>query len=99
MKIAGVHVGKRYHPSAPRGHCVGHDTLSGLASCTLHRHHHGHHVTYTATATDKAGNTATARVTVAVRHQAITGARPCQPNRPKTLCPPIIRTKMVLNGF
>jgi hypothetical protein len=43
--------------------CKGSDALSGLASCTIHRTKHTHHgvatVHWTATATDKAGNTTT----------------------------------------
>jgi hypothetical protein len=46
----------------PKARCAGHDGLSGVLSCTLKLHVSGHRVTVTATATDRAGNTGSARV-------------------------------------
>lgn len=57
VSIAGVGTNVIYPHSGPAGHCVATDALSGVASCTLTRSVHGSFETYTAKATDKAGNT------------------------------------------
>jgi Bacterial Ig-like domain (group 3)/Right handed beta helix region len=62
VTVKGVISGHTY-TKAPHLTCSGHDTLSGIGSCTLAQHvvkiAHLKVVTYTATATDRAGNTAT----------------------------------------
>ncbi len=62
VSISGVQNGQTYTGTAPTPVCVGSDALSGLASCTLSSSQSGNQVTVTATATDEAGNTATATV-------------------------------------
>jgi DNA-binding beta-propeller fold protein YncE len=57
VKVLGVVNGKTYS-SPPTLRCKAHDTFSGVASCTIKRHHHGHVVRYVATAKDRAGNVA-----------------------------------------
>jgi DNA-binding beta-propeller fold protein YncE len=60
VKVTGVKSGKTYSKT-PKLKCVAHDSLSGLAKpCKITRTHHGHVTKYVATATDKAGNVATA---------------------------------------
>jgi DNA-binding beta-propeller fold protein YncE len=57
VKVLGVVNGKTYtSPTTLR--CHAHDALSGVASCSIKRHHHGHVVHYVATAKDRAGNVA-----------------------------------------
>jgi Bacterial Ig-like domain (group 3)/Immunoglobulin domain/Putative Ig domain len=63
VSVFGPKNGATYFGAAPAAHCVGHDALSGLASCTLSQSRSGDKVTVTATATDRAGNVATASVT------------------------------------
>jgi hypothetical protein len=59
--VEGV-VSGRHYTSVPHVSCVGADTLSGIASCTVAVGRASHGVVhYTATATDKAGNIKTAR--------------------------------------
>lgn len=58
VTVAGVRSGHHYNAPAPKPHCVGHDALSRIARCVLHQSSHGSIVNYTATATDKAGNSA-----------------------------------------
>jgi hypothetical protein len=59
--VEGVVSGQHY-ASAPTVSCVGADSLSGIASCTVAVGHASHGVVhYTATATDKAGNVKTGR--------------------------------------
>lgn len=59
--VEGVASGHHY-TSAPTVSCVGEDTLSGIASCTVAVGRASHGVVhYTATATDKAGNIKTVR--------------------------------------
>jgi hypothetical protein len=60
VKVTGVKSGKTYSKT-PKLKCVAHDALSGLAGpCKITRTHKGHVTKYVATATDKAGNVATA---------------------------------------
>ncbi|MGN6608174.1 MAG: Ig-like domain-containing protein, partial [Jatrophihabitans sp.] len=73
VSIAGVRNGATY-PSAPRARCSASDTLSGVARCTLTSSVRNGRTTYRATAVDKAGNTATATVTVTVQGYALAGA-------------------------
>lgn len=58
VAVAGVTNGGRYYGAAPAVRCVGKDALSGIATCVVSRKTSGTRVTYTATATDKAGNVA-----------------------------------------
>jgi hypothetical protein len=64
VTVAGVVNGHTYR-KAPKPKCVGSDALSGIATCTLTRHTTKkgkvQTVTYTATAADRAGNSATAK--------------------------------------
>jgi hypothetical protein len=70
LKITGVRNGARYAASAPTVRCASSDALSGIASCRLtsrtRTNHGAERITWTATATDKAGNTRTATLTVTV---------------------------------
>ncbi len=61
VRVTGVRNGAGYGGKAPTAHCVGGDALSGLASCTLTRHTSGTLTSYSARATDQAGNTRTVR--------------------------------------
>jgi hypothetical protein len=61
--VDGVKNGQTYS-HAPKITC--NDGLSGIASCTIHRHAHGQRVGFTVTATDKAGNTTVAKGTYTV---------------------------------
>jgi hypothetical protein len=61
VTVSGIKNNAQYGGKAPAAHCVAHDSLSGVASCTITRHTRGSLTSYTATATDKAGNTAMAR--------------------------------------
>ncbi|MCW2755868.1 MAG: hypothetical protein JWQ32_3279 [Marmoricola sp.] len=63
VAITGVATRLPYLATAPAGSCVAHDGLSGVASCSISRHRSGRMEVYVATATDKAGNVSTARVT------------------------------------
>jgi len=66
LRIRGVRKGAKYR-RAPKGRCVARDRLSKVASCRLKRKRRGKRVTYTATATDKAGNSRTVRVRVRLK--------------------------------
>ena len=61
VHVKGVRDGAVYFGPAPKATCVATDALSGVASCTLRLHTHGTRTTYRATATDRAGNTATVK--------------------------------------
>lgn len=71
VKVGGVTQGRVYTGTAPRATCVGTDKLSGIATCRLVSRSTklkvGKRVTVTATATDKAGNTAVKTVTYTVK--------------------------------
>ena len=60
VRISGVGRRGGYVATAPRARCAGSDSLSGLATCRItHRARSvrdGRQITYTATATDQAGN-------------------------------------------
>jgi hypothetical protein len=58
VSIRGPKAGKTYRGHAPKATCIGHDKLSGIASCRITRHAKGKHVTLTAVAKDQAGNIA-----------------------------------------
>jgi Bacterial Ig-like domain (group 3)/Glycine rich protein len=60
VTVAGIKNGAGYGGKAPAAHCVSRDALSGVASCTITQHTKGTLTSYTASATDKAGNTTTA---------------------------------------
>lgn len=64
VRVLGIRNGRDYDGSAPRERCTGSDNPSGIASCRLQAHRgrsrRGLEITtvrYTATATDRAGNT------------------------------------------
>jgi hypothetical protein len=59
VRVSGVADGATYGGAAPTATFVGNDSLAGVASCILIRHTSGTKTTYTAVATDKAGNTRT----------------------------------------
>jgi hypothetical protein len=75
VSIGGVTAGKPYLVAAPAATCDGSDALSGLAACTVIQSHKGEKVTFTATATDQAGNTATATTTVVLADLVVLKAR------------------------
>jgi hypothetical protein len=59
VAVGGIANGATYGGAAPAARCIGKDSLSGIASCTLTRHTSGTTTTYTAAARDEAGNTRT----------------------------------------
>jgi hypothetical protein len=59
VRVNGVRNGATYDGVAPVARCVAKDKLSGVASCHLTKHTHGTTTTYTATASDRAGNKTT----------------------------------------
>jgi Bacterial Ig-like domain (group 3)/Putative Ig domain len=63
VRITGVRSGASYPGGAPAAHCVGSDSLSGIASCTVAKSTRGNSVTVTARAIDRAGNIRSATVT------------------------------------
>jgi hypothetical protein len=75
VKIRGVKKGGVYGPKNPKATCVGKDSLSGIASCTITRRTRGTTVTLTATATDKAGNTVSTRVRYRTSLVTLEGAK------------------------
>ncbi|NYG06775.1 hypothetical protein BJ986_001262 [Phycicoccus badiiscoriae] len=74
VAVTGVSTRMPYFAVAPAGRCTARDGLSGIASCTISRRISGASVVYTATATDKAGNVSTSRLTAMVSSFAIQGA-------------------------
>jgi hypothetical protein len=74
VAIGGIANGATYDGAAPAARCIGKDSLSGIASCTLTRHTSGTTTTYTALARDKAGNTRTANGSYTVLPIYIQGA-------------------------
>jgi hypothetical protein len=74
VAVAGVSDNEPYFVTGPKATCTGADVLSGLASCTITRSKQGSRITYVATATDLAGNTATASRTIRVDHFVVRGA-------------------------
>jgi hypothetical protein len=82
VKLAGIHRGATYDGTAPKARCAARDSLSGIAACKLRRHettsHQGLDITtvrYTATATSRAGNTATGAAKYRVLGLYVKGAR------------------------
>lgn len=61
VRVIGIHDGAWYGGKAPAARCVASDRLSGVASCHLTRHARGTLIRFTATATDRAGNSVTTR--------------------------------------
>jgi hypothetical protein len=61
VAVRGIADGALYAGRVPQARCVAGDALSGIASCHIRRHTLGNRTTFTATATDRAGNTATVR--------------------------------------
>jgi len=74
VRVRGVKAGTVYAAKAPQGRCAASDQGSGVASCTLVRKVRGKRVTYTAVATDRAGNTTRVRVRASVAPCTVTGA-------------------------
>lgn len=74
VAITGVSTKTPYFATAPVGRCSARDGLSGIASCTISRRLSGSSAIYTATATDKAGNVSTTRLTAQVAKFVIQGA-------------------------
>jgi hypothetical protein len=74
VAITGVSTKAPYFATAPVGRCSARDGLSGVASCTISRRLSGTSAVYTATATDKAGNVSTTRLTAQVSKFVIQGA-------------------------
>ena len=66
VTIKGVKKGKTY-PGKKKPKCVGADALSGIASCTVTQKKKGSKYLVTATATDKAGNVTTVKLTYKVK--------------------------------
>ena len=66
VSIRGVKAGKTY-PKKKSPTCVGADTLSGLASCTITQVKKGKKYVVTATATDQVGHVATTTLTYKVK--------------------------------
>lgn len=66
VRLTGPRNGSTYPGQAPTARCIARDSLSGIASCTLHTTSHitsnGIVTTMTAKATDRAGNTSTSRI-------------------------------------
>jgi hypothetical protein len=75
VKVTGIRNGAGYGGKAPTAHCVGHDALSGIASCTITRHTSGTRTSYTVRATDQAGNITTTHGSYRVLRIYIQGAR------------------------
>lgn len=63
VAIKGVKAGGTYRGKAPKATCKATDAHSGVLSCKLRTTKQGTKVTVVATATDKAGNVATTKVT------------------------------------
>ena len=61
VRVSGIRDGATYGGRAPAARCVASDSLSGVARCRLTWRTVGERVSYTATATDRAGNRATVR--------------------------------------
>ncbi|WP_375480481.1 invasin domain 3-containing protein [uncultured Jatrophihabitans sp.] len=74
VHVVGVRHDRRYFASAPAAKCAAADSLSGIATCKLTHHTRGGRETFTATATDKAGNKSRRSVTVRLLTFAIRGA-------------------------
>lgn len=62
LTVAGVRAGATYRGAGPKPRCVAHDSVSGVARCTVTTTRHGRRVTARATASDRAGNTVTRTV-------------------------------------
>ena len=73
VRVAGVRNGNSY-VATPTLRCAASDALSGVASCRLTRSTRGLTTTYTAVATDRAGNSSTTRGRYTVRRIALLGA-------------------------
>ncbi|WP_209021839.1 lamin tail domain-containing protein [Nocardioides sp. 503] len=69
VRVAGVKHRKVYTGRAPKPRCVGTDSLSGVASCTLRRTRSGNRYTVVATAVDRAGNSASTTVRYTVKRR------------------------------
>ncbi|MEV5001413.1 Ig-like domain-containing protein [Nocardioides sp. LML1-1-1.1] len=74
VRVTGIRSGATYAGRAPAARCVASDGLSGVASCRITRRTVGERVTYTATATDRAGNRASVRGTYRLPRIYLVGA-------------------------
>jgi len=74
VRITGVRASATYFAAVPHAACRATDRLSGVASCTVRRSTVGHRVTLVATATDRAGNRRSTRLTARTTAVAISGA-------------------------
>ncbi|MCW2755732.1 MAG: hypothetical protein JWQ32_3143 [Marmoricola sp.] len=74
VSVSGVRNGGSYLGTPPTIRCVGRDSLSGIATCVLTRTTHGLTVVVTATATDRAGNQRSARVSYHLLQFYVLGA-------------------------
>jgi hypothetical protein len=74
VRITGITAGRTYFIGAPVARCVGSDALSGVATCKITRRIHGSRVDYVATATDRAGHSATVRTSVFQTNYVLDGA-------------------------
>lgn len=75
VTVGGVVAGRLYVGNKPRPTCEGTDALSGMATCTLATSSTPTWTTITATATDNAGNVATATARYRTLPLTVTGAR------------------------
>jgi hypothetical protein len=75
VAITGIRARATYAGVTPAARCQARDTLSGVASCVLGTRRSGARVTVTATATDMAGNVATASVSYTSPLVALQGAK------------------------
>jgi hypothetical protein len=75
VSITGVRSGATYAGVSPGARCQARDVLSGVARCALVTRRNGARVTVTATATDRAGNVATASVSYTSPLVVLQGAK------------------------
>lgn len=73
VAVRGIRPGGVYFLSSAAARCVGSDSLSGLASCTLSRSRRGTTEKVTARAVDRAGNVRTTTVSVTVTDVVLVG--------------------------
>ena len=75
VRVDRVRNGAVYFGVAPTARCISTDALAGMATCKITARTVGDRTTYTATATDKAGNTARVVGTYRVLKVYVQGAR------------------------
>ncbi|HEY4278811.1 MAG TPA: S8 family serine peptidase [Conexibacter sp.] len=69
VKITRARNGVTHRGTLPKTRCVARDALSGVVSCKLVKRVKGMTITYTATASDRAGNVRVARMTARTRRR------------------------------